>query len=174
MQRARDMVRCRSRWCRTRPWACRRPAIGADDRGIRSRPSRACSSRAGPRRAWHPCTTASACSPSSASMIWKSISSRMRRAIFRTTLESSTTRQVFISRPPCLTSGACRPNYAARVVLGTISRTRSMSRTTMSWPSRRWTPPASLAMRGSRLTGFSSRPSSGSCSTSPIWSISRP
>ena len=32
----------------------------------------------------------------------------------------------------------------------------------MSWPSRRWTPPASLAMRGSRLTGFSSRPSSGS------------
>ena len=32
----------------------------------------------------------------------------------------------------------------------------------MSWPSRRWTPPASLAMRGSRLTGFSSQPSSGS------------
>ena len=32
----------------------------------------------------------------------------------------------------------------------------------MSWPSRRWTPPASLAMRGSRLTGFSSRLSSGS------------
>ena len=64
--------------------------------------------------------------------------------------------------------------YAARAVFGTISRTRSTSRTTMSWPSRRWTPPASLAMRGSRLTGFSSRPSSGSLSTSPIWSISRP
>ena len=30
----------------------------------------------------------------------------------------------------------------------------------MSWPSRRWTPPASLAMRGSRLTGLSSRLSS--------------
>ncbi len=32
----------------------------------------------------------------------------------------------------------------------------------MSWPSRRCTPPASLAMRGSRLTGFSSRLSSAS------------
>src|ERR1700738_2360278 len=41
--------------------------------------------------------TSSACSPSSASTIWKSISSRMRLAMFRMTLESSTTRQVFIS-----------------------------------------------------------------------------
>src|SRR5450631_82449 len=67
----------------------------------------------------------------------------------------------------------CYRSYAASMS-GTISRTRSTSRTTMSWPSRRWTPPASLAMRGSRLTGFSSRPSSGSLRTSPIWSISRP
>src|SRR5690242_13568459 len=42
----------------------------------------------------------SAFSPSSASTISKSISSRMRRAIFRTTLESSTTRQVLISVSP--------------------------------------------------------------------------
>src|SRR5882724_4577895 len=40
--------------------------------------------------------TSSAFSPSSASVISKPISSRMRRAIFRTTPESSTTRQVFI------------------------------------------------------------------------------
>src|ERR1700754_2071476 len=39
----------------------------------------------------------SACSPSSASMIWKSRPSRMRRATLRMTLESSTTRQVLIS-----------------------------------------------------------------------------
>src|SRR4051794_37799310 len=38
----------------------------------------------------------SAFSPSSASMIWKSRPSRMRRATFRMTLESSTTRHVFI------------------------------------------------------------------------------
>src|ERR1700730_11748327 len=41
--------------------------------------------------------TSSAFSPASASTIWKSISSRIRRAIFRTTLESSTTRHVLIS-----------------------------------------------------------------------------
>ena len=68
---------------------------------------------------------------------------------------------------------ACRWCYAASKA-GTSSRTRSTSSTTMSWPSRRWTPPASLAMRGSRLTGFSSRPSWASLSTSPIWSIRRP
>src|ERR1700749_1029087 len=39
----------------------------------------------------------SAFSPSSASMIWKSRPSRMRRATLRMTLESSTTRQVLIS-----------------------------------------------------------------------------
>src|SRR5882724_13274803 len=38
----------------------------------------------------------SACSPSSASTIWKSICSRIRLAIFRMTLESSTTRHVLI------------------------------------------------------------------------------
>src|ERR1044072_1439075 len=38
----------------------------------------------------------SAFSPSSASAIWKSRPSRMRRATLRMTLESSTTRQVFI------------------------------------------------------------------------------
>src|SRR6476660_521022 len=38
----------------------------------------------------------SACSPSSASTIWNSSPSRMRRATLRMTLESSTTKQVFI------------------------------------------------------------------------------
>src|ERR1700691_1234613 len=41
--------------------------------------------------------TSSAFSPSSASTIWKSRPSRMRLATFRMTLESSTTRHVFIS-----------------------------------------------------------------------------
>src|ERR1700727_3173696 len=40
--------------------------------------------------------TSSAFSPSSASTIWKSSPSRIRLATFRMTLESSTTRQVFI------------------------------------------------------------------------------
>src|ERR1700709_1774472 len=40
--------------------------------------------------------TSSAFSPSSASEIWKSSPSRMRRATFRMTLESSPTRHVFI------------------------------------------------------------------------------
>src|SRR5438876_12126742 len=40
--------------------------------------------------------TSSAFSPSSASMIWKSRPSRMRRATFRMTLESSTTKHVLI------------------------------------------------------------------------------
>src|SRR3569832_2677939 len=62
----------------------------------------------------------------------------------------------------------------AAIISGESSSTRSTSRTTINCPSRRCTPPASLAMRGARLTGFSSRPSSGSLSTSPIWSIKRP
>src|ERR1700761_7851546 len=41
--------------------------------------------------------TSSAFSPSSASTIWKSRPSRIRRATFRMTLESSTTRHVLIS-----------------------------------------------------------------------------
>src|ERR1700758_4436545 len=40
--------------------------------------------------------TSSAFSPSSASMIWKSRPSRIRRATLRMTLESSTTRHVLI------------------------------------------------------------------------------
>src|SRR3981189_2420912 len=40
--------------------------------------------------------TSSAFSPSSASTIWKSRPSRIRRATFRMTLESSTTRHVLI------------------------------------------------------------------------------
>src|SRR6201999_1020452 len=36
-------------------------------------------------------------SPSSASVIWNSMPSRMRRATFRMTLESSTTKQLFIT-----------------------------------------------------------------------------
>src|SRR6188508_1559311 len=43
--------------------------------------------------------SSSACSPSSASTIWKSRPSRIRRATFRMTLESSTTKQVFIVLP---------------------------------------------------------------------------
>src|ERR1700733_369058 len=46
--------------------------------------------------------TSSAFSPSSASTIWKFRASRICRAIFRTTLESSTTRHVLIERSPCL------------------------------------------------------------------------
>src|SRR5450759_3372926 len=49
---------------------------------------------------------------------------------------------------PSVGAWRCRPHAAS--MSGTISRTRSTSRTTMSWPSRRCTPPASLAMRGSR------------------------
>src|SRR6185295_17233216 len=41
----------------------------------------------------------SAFSPSSASMIWKSRPSRIRRATLRITLESSTTRQVLMLSP---------------------------------------------------------------------------
>src|SRR5215475_3821229 len=46
--------------------------------------------------------TSSACSPSSASTIWNSSPSRMRRATLRMTLESSTTKQVFIVQPRCV------------------------------------------------------------------------
>src|SRR5438477_4967766 len=42
---------------------------------------------------------ASACSPYSASLIWNCSPSRMRRATFRITLESSTTKQVFMTVP---------------------------------------------------------------------------
>src|SRR6478609_4521703 len=42
----------------------------------------------------------SACSPSSASTTWKSRPSRIRRAILRITLESSTTRHVLIWSSP--------------------------------------------------------------------------
>src|SRR5262245_48614734 len=44
----------------------------------------------------------SACSPSSASTIWKSSPSRILRATLRMTLESSTTKQVFIAQPHCV------------------------------------------------------------------------
>src|SRR5471030_1910031 len=44
---------------------------------------------------WH---APSACSPSSASVISKCIPSRMRRATFLMTLESSTTKQLFMTR----------------------------------------------------------------------------
>src|SRR5665647_1718004 len=47
-----------------------------------------------------------ACSPSSASSILKSRPSRILRATFRITLESSTTKQVFIVVPLCLLAGA--------------------------------------------------------------------
>src|SRR5687767_12792791 len=50
----------------------------------------------------------SACSPSSASTIWNDIPSRMRRATLRMTLESSTTKQVFIFVPHSLSRGSGR------------------------------------------------------------------
>src|SRR5260370_30242005 len=52
--------------------------------------------------------TSSGFSPSSASTIWKSRPSRICRAIFRTTLESSTTRHVRIERSPYLLRFASR------------------------------------------------------------------
>src|SRR3954466_11185703 len=54
----------------------------------------------------------SAFSPSSASIILKSRPSRIRRATLRMTLESSTTRQVFIAPPPsCGTAGGPAPPF---------------------------------------------------------------
>src|ERR1700716_700484 len=51
--------------------------------------------------------TSSAFSPSSASTIWKSRPSRIRRATFRMTLESSTTRHVLISASTSPPRGRC-------------------------------------------------------------------
>src|SRR4030088_2647363 len=63
--------------------------------------------------------TSSAFSPSSASMIWKSISSRIRLAIFRMTLESSTTRHVLIYLSfPNWDVAICNLRYAGSVVDG--------------------------------------------------------
>src|SRR3954470_7532537 len=54
----------------------------------------------------------SAFSPSSASRIWNSMPSRIRRATLRMTLESSTTRQVFITALEAL----CAENSATHSV----------------------------------------------------------
>jgi hypothetical protein len=40
-------------------------------------------------------------------VIWKESPSRIRRATLRMTLESSTTKHVFISIPFCFIGGAC-------------------------------------------------------------------
>src|SRR5258708_31999813 len=50
--------------------------------------------------------TSSACSPSSASTIWNSRPSRIRRATLRMTLESSTTKQVFITTSLYISAGS--------------------------------------------------------------------
>src|SRR6185436_7596939 len=57
----------------------------------------------------------SATCPSSASMILKSSPSRIRRATLRMTLESSTTKQVFIAPPP--SQNAARTSPAVRYTL---------------------------------------------------------
>src|SRR5262245_3844532 len=69
-----------------------------------------------------PRQTSSACSPSSASAISNSSPSRMRRATLRMTLESSTTRQVFITSfflatvsPLPLPVGLSRPACSRRL-----------------------------------------------------------
>src|SRR5258707_5176359 len=62
---------------------------------------------------WH---TVRACSPSSASEISNCNPSRMRRATLRITLESSTTRQVFIALRPLL-NGRAHPTTSYRQFL---------------------------------------------------------
>src|SRR5258708_13167462 len=61
--------------------------------------------------------TSSAFSPSSASMIWKSRPSRMRRATLRMTLESSTTRHVLISAS---NSSSRREHFRSRFLAAVI------------------------------------------------------
>src|SRR5204863_1529088 len=132
-----------------------------------------------------PRQASSACSPASASEISNSSPSRIRRATLRMTLESSTTRQVFIAASLFTFAGVAAPSYhfnrqqdlaAAHAATGSapMSSTRSTSRTTRSLPSSRWTPAATRARRASRLTGLSSRLAVMSLSTSPIASIRRP
>src|SRR5450432_3324225 len=58
--------------------------------------------------------TSSAFSPSSASIIWKSRPSRIRLATFRMTLESSTTRHVFILTSASLELGSDVPRTLCR------------------------------------------------------------
>src|SRR3954451_3600479 len=60
----------------------------------------------------------SACCPSSASLILKSRPSRMRRATFRMTLESSTTKQVFMVPPPFEHRSLHRPLPSLHPMLG--------------------------------------------------------
>src|ERR1043165_8848316 len=61
----------------------------------------------------------SACPPSSASTIWNSSPSRMRRATLRMTLESSTTKHVFMCVSSCFNDPSvavsCREYLAADV-----------------------------------------------------------
>src|SRR5580704_1835952 len=70
----------------------------------------------------------SACSPSSASTIWKSSRSRIRRATLRMTLESSTTKQVFISASLVRRIPACSfPSAAPLTGARNSSRLRARS-----------------------------------------------
>src|SRR6476469_9199175 len=64
--------------------------------------------------------TSSAFSPSSASMIWKSSPSRIRRATLRMTLESSTTRHVLIFSP--------QQQFPSRDISISTSLTRAIAR----------------------------------------------
>src|SRR5262245_44077347 len=61
----------------------------------------------------------SACSPSSASTIWNSSPSRIRRATLRMTLESSTTKHIFIT--PSLPSPVTRGPTPHGICLGVAS-----------------------------------------------------
>ena len=124
MQRARDMrdIVLGGAEHDFRPVAARQPAQRLA--GTRSRPSSACSSRAGSRRASSRGRRRAPAAPSSASMIWKSRPSRIRRATLRMTLESSTTRQVFIA-PSLLTMRRARaPPFALHRPLMRPSRRR--------------------------------------------------
>src|ERR1700728_4739174 len=64
--------------------------------------------------------TTSSFSPSSASTIWKSRPSRIRLATFRMTLESSTTRHVFILTPTLRYSEETFPVHALYAFLPLI------------------------------------------------------
>src|SRR5882757_1237872 len=65
----------------------------------------------------------SACSPSSASVIWNSMPSRIRRATLRMTLESSTTRQDFMTRYSSKTTCCPLANSRSRRAASDVQHT---------------------------------------------------
>lgn len=169
-------MRCAQRhfpWCRTLPSADLHAAFGGALAGTRNRPSSACSSRAAPHRASddgrlrapapHP--------PPPRSGI---PSPREFAVRLRITLESSTTRQFFIS--PSLHAGPHAVPVQIHAALAAVpsTSTRSRSSTTMSFPSNRCTPADTCASVRSKLMGLSSKLRAGSFRTSPTLSIRRP